>query len=133
MTRKVAAFTGNGTKVVSLYIHPLTSAQVNLALYDNTTATFRHEVSVTWPSGVPTLTHISGSGRLFTVEAAAHGWTRVAFTADGILAANSNGVTIYPSPAGSNGDTVAIWRVQAEDRLTPYRAIQTTSATVWAA
>lgn len=124
-------FTGDGEKAAAWYIREGTSATVDFAIYDNTAATLRHRVRVTWTAGVPVLTTVSGTGTLFAVVALANGWYRVMFSATGIVAANANRSYLWQiGTAASSTGTVYIFGAQAENATFPSSYIPTAGATV---
>lgn len=109
-------FTGNDTKAISVFMKfGAGSAASELALWDNTAGTYRHQITVTWTAGVPSLSTLSGSGTLFPVQALANGWYRIMATAASVVAANTNHLYIRANQAGVNGDYIWAWGAQAED------------------
>jgi hypothetical protein len=56
----------------------------------------RHRVLITWSAGVPALSTSSGAGTLHTVEAWGNGWYRIAFSATGVVGADSNVIEFGP-------------------------------------
>lgn len=123
-------FTGNGTKVASLYARrPGNNAAsiTDLLCYDNSVAANRHGVRITWATdGTPTLSTIVGSGTIFAPTNAGNGWWRIAFTADNIVAANANLFLIYPAGIPAATGAVLLWGVQTEDATTPGPYVRTT-------
>lgn len=123
----------DGSGVASVSLRQETSAQVDLELFDWTSAVVRHRVSVTWIGGVPVVTHVLGSGITFhEILAQPNGWYRIAFTATGLIAAHQNSLIALPSPAGANGDTVSVWgaEVTAGSTLLPYARTTTAAANI---
>lgn len=125
-------FTGDGEKCVSVFLKVGNGSVSTIALFDTTASTMRHQVRVTWTSGVPSLSTIAGSGTLYPVEPIADGWYRISFSAASVIAANTNNVRIYVNNVGSavTGDSVYAWGAQAEDAIVPSSYISTTSTTV---
>jgi len=120
----VVSYTGDGEKVVSLYLRrlgvPSPAAVTDINAYDATAVVSRHIVRVTWDvDGTPTLSTTSGSGTRFAPVDVGNGWWRVSFTATGIVAANSNRVFIYPAGTSAATGGVFVWGVQAENATRP--------------
>jgi hypothetical protein len=129
-------FTGNGSKVVSVFVKRPSSGAASITdfnLFDQTALVNRYIVRITWATdGTPTLSTVGGSGTLFAPTNVGNGWWRIAFTADNIVAANANFLYIYPTGTALPATgAVLIWGVQAEDATTPgpYVATTGTSAT----
>jgi hypothetical protein len=114
-------FVGDATKTVSLFLKQGTAAQSAMNLRDDTAGSIiRHQVLVVWTAGVPALQTVSGAGKLFTPEKWANGWYRCAFSADGVIAANTNNLYLYPAgPTGSATGTTYFFGVNAWDALFP--------------
>jgi hypothetical protein len=127
--RRAVTFTGDGEKAFSLYVKTGTSTQSLVILRDQTAATSRHSVTVTWTAGVPTLATGAGAGTLYPVEALANGWYRILFSATGIVAANTNEVWVFPDTLVGTG-TVYAWGAQAENAVVPSSYIPTAASTV---
>lgn len=123
------SFTGDGEKAFAVYLKAGTSTRSGLQVYDNTAATMRHLVNVTWTAGVPTIATGSGSGTLYPVEALANGWYRILFSATGIVAANSTRLSVFPDNLVGTG-TVYAWGAQVEDAIVPSSYIKTEGTTV---
>lgn len=66
-------------------------------------ATDRHRVIVTWTNGVPVLSTSAGAGTLFPVESWGSGWYRIAFSATGVLAADTNVLEFGPGTFAVSG------------------------------
>lgn len=94
-------FTGDGTKVILLFIRQDNSPASQIALRDVTAGVFRHLVTVTWTNGVPSLSTSTGSGTLFPVIPWGAGWYLVAIGVNGVIAANTNRFDIYPDTTGT--------------------------------
>lgn len=127
---QAVTFTADGTKVWSIFMRQGQATANDLTIQDTTAGTARHTVRVTWVAAAPSLSTIAGSGTLFAVEAFANQWYRISFTADGVVAANTNVLRITPDAiAGTNG--VYLWGSQAENATVPssYIPTTTTSAT----
>lgn len=125
-------FTGNGSKVVSVFVkRPASNAAsiTDFDSYDGTAAIDRHIVRITWAtSGTPTLSTVSGSGTLYAPTDVGNGWWRVSFTVDGIVAANTNILLAYPAGIPAATGAVLIWGVQAQNATTPGPYVVTTGA-----
>lgn len=123
-------YTGDGTKVMSVFLKPGTATVNALQIWDNTASVSRQKVSVTWSGGVPTVANISGAGTIFPVTACTNGWYRIAFAANSVVAANANQLYIYPDNGGTNGNTVYAWGAMGEDASSSSSYIPTTTAAV---
>lgn len=66
-------------------------------------ATDRHRVLITWTNGVPVLSTSAGAGTRFPVEPWANGWYRIAFSAAGVLAADTNVLEFGPGTFAASG------------------------------
>jgi hypothetical protein len=122
-------FTGNGEKVFSCFVREFSSSALpQFLIYDNTAAADRHRVTLTWTAGIPSLSTIAGAGTLFSpVWYFNDGW-RIAFSATGVIAANTNRVVIYPDRNIGTG-AVYVWGVQAENQAAPSTYMPTAGAT----
>lgn len=129
---RAVTFTGNGTKCVSIYLREGTGdTRVEISVFDATASAFRHTVRVTWASGVPSVQTIEGSGTIFALEGPfAGGAYRVSFTAEGIVAANTNRLIAYTAARAAAAGSVYLWGAQAEDATVPSSYIKTEGATV---
>jgi len=123
----LTAFTGNAEKCGSLYFREGTSAAFDVGIYDTAPA-WRHQVRVTWTANVPALSTIAGGGTLYPIETLANGWFRMRFSAESVVAANTNRMYIYPDPGGGLG-TVFVYGAQAENAIVPSSYIATVSGT----
>lgn len=128
-------FTGNGTKVASVYAIAGTSTQSELQLFDSSAGAIRAACRVTWTAGVPTLAIITGGGYgtgvAYTPERIGETdiW-RLSFSADSIVATNTNELYLYgtnPSSAAATG-TVYFGGAQAQNATVPSPYTKTTSA-----
>lgn len=124
-------FAGDGTKAVALFLKAGTAARTEFGIFDLTANTVRVRVRATWTAGVPTLTIAGGAGTLYPVEDWGNGWYRLAASATGVVAANTNWVQISPASAASVTDvgTVYAFGVQAENATFASSYIKTTGAT----
>jgi hypothetical protein len=122
-------FTADGVKCASIFLKQGTSTQSRVALRDLTALTDRHNVNVVWSAGVPTLSTAAGAGILFQPQEYGNGWWRILFSADGIVAANSNAMRVIPDPIAGTG-TVLVWGAQAENAVVPSSYIPTEAAAV---
>lgn len=119
-------FTGDGEKCFSIHLKAGTSTSSRIIVIG---AAIRHDVFVTWLSGVPSLSTNAGAGTLYPVESLGSGWYRLLISATGIVAADSNRVRIYPDRnIGTN--SVYAWGAQAEDAVVPSSYIKTEGSTV---
>lgn len=126
-----STFTGDGTKAFSVFLKYGSSLYQRLHVRDFTASVNRHIVQVLWVAGVPTLSTVLGSGTLFEPEALGNGWYRVAFSADGIVAANSNQFRIYPDATGGVGTNgTYVWGAQTENAAVPSSYMPTAASTV---
>ena len=127
-----ATFTGNGTKVCSIYLKAGTAATTTLNLYDSTAVVNRFIFDITWSNGVPaSFTTVGGSGSVVSSEHVGNGWYRIAYTVDSIVAANVNNFYVYPAGIGTATGTVYAWGAQAENATAvgPYVATSGAIAT----
>ncbi len=122
-------FTGDGTKVVSLYMSAGTSTVQYIGVFATAIA-WRHYISVTWSGGVPTLATVQGSGTLYAPVDLGNGNYRIAFSVANVVAANTN--TLYircTDETGASLGTVYAGGVQVEDASAPGPYIKTTTTT----
>lgn len=91
------AFSGDGTKSLAMFVRAGTAALSAIGLRDGTASVWRHLVIITWTAGVPSLSTSAGSGTLFAVESWDNGWYRISFSANSVIAANSNWPILYPA------------------------------------
>jgi hypothetical protein len=124
-------FTGDGEKSVSISVKEGTSTATRFRLRDETAAADRRVVEVTWSGGVPSVASIAGSGSIYDVEDEGDGWHRVGFTAESVVAANTNRFYIYPTGYGTDTGNVYVAGPQTEnaDHVNHYVATSGTSAT----
>lgn len=95
-------YTGDGTKHASVYLNAgvATPTQTDVSVYDTDATTHRHRVRLTWPSTISTAVG-SGERSVTTVDASgSNTWRWVRFTAPSVVAANDNGLWVYPSGGG---------------------------------
>jgi hypothetical protein len=102
---QTVGFTADAGKAVACFFRAGTIAGANdvIGLWDNTAAVWRHKVVITWTNGVPTLSTGVGGGTLFPVESWGAGWYRLAFSATGVVAANTNQIFIGNDAVGTVG------------------------------
>jgi hypothetical protein len=129
LRRRNVTFTGDGTKCVSVFAKAGTATASTIRLFDDSGGGTRHGVTVTWTAGVPSLATALGAGTLYPVQSYGNGWYRLMFSADSVVAANSNQVRITPSSGGAGG-TCLFWGAQAEDAVVPSSYIPTAATTV---
>lgn len=101
---EVVSFTGDGNKAFAVFIRQGTSDDSAIEVWDNTALTDRTAIKVTWTAGVPSMAIVAGASTLFSVENWDGGWYRLSFTANGIIAANTNRLYLYPTQQ-VNADT----------------------------
>lgn len=95
---QTVTFTGNGSKVVSVFVAAGTAPTSSIQLFDSTAGAIRGTLDLTWTNGVPTAAFDTGGGATGTalpVEDAGGGLYRVGMVANGVVAANSNGLYLY--------------------------------------
>ncbi len=127
------AYTGNGTKALSVFVKQGTAPAPGFMVYDTTTSATLVDVAMTWTGGVPVLSKQGGSGTMFTAIPVGNGWFRVAFTVDSIVAANTNRLLCFASYiGGANGQTVYLWGAQVENASTLSAYVKTTTVPVGA-
>lgn len=103
-------FTGDGTKTVTFALRAGTAATIELGVRDITAGNIdRHQVRVTWNAGTtaPTLSTILGAGTRFSpipvYDRTGALWWLVSFSADAVVAANSNAVYAVVGPGATTG------------------------------
>lgn len=102
-----AAYSSDGTKIVALAVKAGSSSVTNVIIRDDTAAVERHNIQIAWNAGVPTVTSAGGSGTIYDPIVLSGGWYVVAFTATGVLAANTN--RVWVQPAGGSTGTVYVY------------------------
>jgi hypothetical protein len=106
---QAVTFTGDGTKAFTVAVRAGTIATISLRVRDNTAGVNRVIVNVTWNAGTtaPTLAIGQGSGTLYgsvgVFDASGNLWWLVSFSADNVVAANSNEIEVYPDSAATVG------------------------------
>jgi len=100
--QQVIAFTGDATKALLGFARADTATESHLKLQG---AAIRHQIKLTWTAGVPTLSTDTGSGTLFSVVPWGGGWYAIMFSADGVVAGDSNILSIYPAAASGTGSS----------------------------
>lgn len=90
---QTVTFTGNATKTIAMAMRGATSTKSMIQLFG---AADRHSAWVTWSGGVPTLSTVTGTGVLFSVVSLGNLWYQVAISADGVVAADTNTVRVFP-------------------------------------
>lgn len=132
--QQTVTLVGDGTKAISAFVHPQRNPYFGFQLQDTTAAAVRQLVA--WQfngDNIPTLAAIDTTAAdAFTPQRVkGTNWWRVAAKAPGVIAANTNVLTIYPAYAGSaTGDGTYPWGIQVEDRPVPTAYIPTTSVVV---
>lgn len=121
------SFTGNGTKTCSFYVKQGTAAASDFSIYDSTLPATRHLIRLTWSSGVPSISTILGSGTATVSRKINNNWWKILFTADSVVAANTNLFVCHPSTyaAGPTG-SVHLWGVTAKDSAAGDQYVPTT-------
>ena len=127
-----AAFVGDGTKGMGVFLKQGTAAVTTVDLFDITAAAKRVRIDVTWNgANAPTLTVPEGAGQTWAPFAVpgAPGWWWITYNGQGIVAANANQFRVLPAgnPAGNTG-TVFAYLAQAEDGVFPSSPLPTTIA-----
>jgi hypothetical protein len=100
-------YTANGEKSAAISFKQGTSTTNDFLFYDQTVATERSRVRVTWTAGVPALSRVSGTGTLYAPESQGSGWWRCSASCIGIIAANANRLYIYPDATAGGGTVYA--------------------------
>lgn len=125
-------YTGDAVKALSLFMAAGTSTSVLVRIRDTTASANRVSAVVTWASGVPTVTMVTGT-HLSTTPCAG-GVYRFLFQSSSVTAANTNRIEVYPATtsggAVANTGTVYAGGVQTENRVNPGSYIKTTTGTV---
>jgi hypothetical protein len=103
--RQTVGFTADATKSISVFMRAGSSASSRFGIFDNTVATWRHQVNVTWTAGVPTLATNQGSGTLYPVEPYGGGWYRLSIGVVGVVAANTNFFYLMPTLGNAASET----------------------------
>jgi hypothetical protein len=127
--RRNSTFTGDGEKCIALFVKQGTATVNRLFLEDVSVSATRHAVTITWTGGVPALTTFTGSGTRYPVEALANGWYRILFSANNVVAANTNSLFILPDVTAGTG-TLLVWGAQAENAVVPSSYIKTEATTI---
>jgi len=127
--RRNSTFTGDGEKCIALFVKQGTATVNRLFLEDVSVSATRHAVTITWTGGVPALTTFTGSGTRYPVEALANGWYRILFSANNVVAANTNSLFILPDVTAGTG-TLLVWGAQAENAVVPSSYIKTEAPTI---
>jgi len=123
--RSDVTFTGNGTKVASVFGKFINFAHSQLGIFDVTAGVFRHKIDINWNGGgTPTLSSVSGSGTLFPILDIGNGWYRISYSANSVVAANTNKVYIYPAFGGVGSSY--FFGAQAENASSPTAYVKTT-------
>lgn len=129
---QVVTYTGNAVKALSLFMAAGTSTGCVVRLRDTTGAANRLLATITWASGVPTVTMTTGT-HLGTTTCA-DGTYQFLFQATSVTAANTNQIEIYPATTSAlvttNTGTVYVGGVQTQNAAGPYAYVKTTTATV---
>ena len=100
---ELETFTGDGTKAIAIYLRTFSGSPIQVALWDDTAASFYHRVTVSWLGSLElnTVVTANGSGTIFTPEAWPDRWYRIAFSANSVVAAHTNRIYIYPDSSGA--------------------------------
>lgn len=129
---RTVTFTGSAVKAVSVYMAAGTSTSVVVRLRDTTGAANRLLATITWSSGVPTVTMTTGTN-IGTISMAG-GAYRFQFQSTSVTAANTNQIEIYPATTSAlsiaNTGTVYAGGVQCENAVTPGPYNKTAGSTV---
>lgn len=98
---KAVTFGANGTQYVTLFAKAGTASVSHVAIFDNTAAAFRAVLALTWSGGVPSATIASGSGSVVGTVSVGSSWYLVLWSADNIVAANTNRLYLYGATSSS--------------------------------
>jgi hypothetical protein len=112
-----------------MYVKAGTSVLTRVQLRDATAGLTRHGINLTWTAGVPVASTEAGSGTIYPLESFGNGWYRLMFSADSIVAANTNQLRVLVDPTSSANDTL-VWGAQAENAVVPSSYIPTVATTV---
>lgn len=122
-------FTANGTKVVSIHGKYINFADSRVGLRDDTAATFRHRINIAWNAGAtPTVTTVDGAGTIYPVQDLSNGWYRFSFSANSVVAANTNKIYVYPAVVGVG--SARFYGAQAENASVATAYTRTTGTPV---
>lgn len=103
------SFTGDGEKVFCVLVAQGTLAAIRCQVWDDTTSAVRHEVVATWAGGAaaPSVVTSTGSGTVFdpfpVYDADGRRWWAILFTAENVVAANSNLLFVLSSGSTTLG------------------------------
>lgn len=98
---KAITFGANGTQYVTTFAKAGTASVSHVAIFDNTAAAFRAVLALTWSGGVPSATIASGSGSVVGTVSVGSSWYLVLWSADNIVAANTNRLYLYGATSSS--------------------------------
>lgn len=96
-----ATFAGDGTKAVAIALRNGDAGTSAIKLFDATAGVNRHQVNVVWTNGVPAVSTVAGAGTIFPIKPLVDGFYLIAFSATGVVAANSNRVELTPDAFGT--------------------------------
>lgn len=92
-------FTGNAVKALAIFLKAGTATTTLVKLRDNTAGADRSAFTVTWASGVPSISLVTGT-QLYVdpwFPWLVPGWYRFAYQSTSVTAANTNRIEIYPA------------------------------------
>lgn len=126
--RRTITFTGDGEKSASIFVKAGTALTPFVSINDSTAGVARHRVRITWTGGVPALSTVDGSGTLYQPIALGDGWYWIGFSAVGVVAANTNTLSVWAG--GNTTGSLYVWGGQVHDQSIPTSYIPTAAATV---
>lgn len=128
--QRSVAFTGNGTKPISVYVRAGSSGFSAIQVSDASAGQVRLFALVTWSNSVPSVNATTGTYQGYEIHG--NGVFRLLLTTTAVTAANTNNIILYPACDAaadvSLTGTLYIGGIQAEDGTTHTPYINTTTA-----